>query len=123
MRSLPCMNLTSSVMGGSLLAQPGVDDSFSAGRRAGVEHVPDRFLVEPDQRDHYLVVGGEPADDPDGDGDVGVVGAGDLPQFMAAALPDSLEGGGLVIRLGREVVQCLQEGDRDLQEIAALLFV
>src|ERR1700756_1996870 len=92
MRSLPRMNLTSSVMRASLLAQPGIDDGFSARRPAGVEHVPDRFLVEPDQREHYLVVGGEPADD--SDGDVGVVGVGDPPQLMAAGLPDSLEGGG-----------------------------
>jgi hypothetical protein len=68
-----------------------------------------------------LVVGGEPADDPDGDGDgdVGVVGMGDPPQLVAAGLPDSLEGGGLLIRLSREVVERLQERDRDLQELAA----
>jgi hypothetical protein len=41
---------------------------------------------------------------------------------MAAGLPDSLEGGGFLVRLGREVVECLQERDRDLQELAALLF-
>jgi hypothetical protein len=69
---------------------------------AGVAHVPDRFLVEPDQSEHDLVVGGEPADDPDGD--VGVVRMGDPPQLMTAGLPDSLEGRGLLIRLGREVV-------------------
>jgi hypothetical protein len=40
---------------------------------------------------------------------------------MAAGLPDSLEGGGFLIRLGREVVKCLQQRDRDLQEPAALL--
>ena len=67
-----------------------------------------------------MVVGGEPADDPDGD--VGVVRVGDPPQLMAAGLPDSLEGGGLLIRLGREVVERLQERDRDFQELAALLF-
>jgi hypothetical protein len=91
-------------MGASLLAQPGIDDGLSSCRGAGVEHVPDRFLVEPDQREHDLVVGGEPADDPDGD--VGVVGVGDPPQLMTAGLPDSLEGRGLLIRLGREVVEC-----------------
>ena len=83
-------------------SQPGVDDGLSACCRAGVEHVPDGFLVEPDQCEHYLVVGGEPADDPDGD--VGVVGMGDPPQLMAAGLPDSLEERGLLIWLGREVV-------------------
>ena len=41
---------------------------------------------------------------------------------MASGLPDSLEGGGLLIRLGREVVESLQQRDRDLQELAALLF-
>jgi len=99
-------------MGASLLAQPGVDDGLSACCRAGVEHVPDGLLVEPDEREHDLVVGGEPADDPDGD--VGVVGVSDPPQLMAAGLPDSLEGRGLLIRLGREVVKCLQQRDRDL---------
>jgi hypothetical protein len=93
-------------MGASLLAQPGIDDGLSACCRAGVEHVPDRFLVEPDQREHDLVVGWEPADDPDGD--VGVVRMGDPPQLMAAGLPDSLEGRGLLIRLGREVVECFR---------------
>jgi hypothetical protein len=44
----------------------------------------------------------EPADD--SDGDVGVVRMGDPPQLMAAGLPDSLEGWGLLIRLGPEVV-------------------
>ena len=101
-------------------AQPGIDDGLSACCRAGVEHVPDGFLVEPDQREHYLVVDGEPADNPNGD--VGVVGVGDPPQLMAAGLPDSLEGGGFLIRLGREVVERLQQRDRDLQELAALLF-
>src|SRR6266851_1263210 len=85
MRSLPRMNLTSSVMGVSLLAQPGIDERLSARCRAGVEHVPDRLLVEPDQREHDLVAGGEPADDPDGH--VGVVGMGDAPQLVAAGLP------------------------------------
>src|SRR6266700_20864 len=79
MRSLPRMNLTSSVMRASLLAQPGIDDGLSAFRRAGVEHVPDHLLLEPDQRYHDLVV-------------------------------------------GREVVECLQERDRDLEELAAMLF-
>src|SRR6266700_964286 len=120
MRSLPRMNLTSSVMRASLLAQPGIDDGLSACRRAGVEHVPDHLLVEPDQREHDLVVGGEPADYRDSD--VGVVGVGDAPQLIAGGLPDSLEGGGFLIRLGREVVECLQERDRDLEELAALLF-
>jgi hypothetical protein len=82
-------------MGASLLAEPGIDDCVSACCRAGVEHVPDRLLVEPDQREYDLVVGGEPADDPDGD--VGIIGVGDPPQLMAAGLPDSLEGGGLLI--------------------------
>src|SRR4029077_10603083 len=58
MRSLPRMNLTSSVMGASLLAQPGVDDGLSACCGAGVEHVPDGLLVEPGQGEHDLVVGG-----------------------------------------------------------------
>jgi hypothetical protein len=107
-------------MRGSLLAQPGIDDGLSACCGAGVEHVPDGLLVEPDQCEHDLVVGGEPADDPDGD--VGVVGVGDPPQLMAAGLPDSLEGGGFIIRLGREVVERLQERDRDFQELAAPLF-
>jgi hypothetical protein len=40
---------------------------------------------------------------------------------MAAGLPGSLEGGGFLIRLGREVVERLQERDRDFQELAALL--
>jgi hypothetical protein len=104
----------------SLLAQPGIDDGLSACRRAAVEHVPDGLLVEPDQCEHYLVVGGEPADDPDGN--VGVVGVGDPPQLMAAGRPDSLKGGGFFIRLGREVVERLQERDCDFQELAALLF-
>ena len=47
---------------------------------------------------------------------------GDPPQLMAAGLPDSLEGGRLLIRLGREVVECFQERDRDFEELAALLF-
>jgi hypothetical protein len=88
-------------MGASLLAQPGVDDGLSA-CCGGVEPVPDGFLVESDQCEHDLVVGGEPADDPDGD--VGVIGVGDPPQLMTAGLLDSLEGGGFRIRLGREVV-------------------
>src|SRR5260370_34216213 len=67
MRSLPRMNLTASVIGVSLLAQPCIDERFPARCRACVEHVPDRFLVEADQGDHDLVVGGEPADDADGD--------------------------------------------------------
>src|SRR5260370_24670602 len=77
MRSLPRVNLTSSVMGASLLAQPGIDERLSTRCRAGVEHVPDRLLVEPDQREHHVVVGGEPADDPDGD--LGVIRVGDSP--------------------------------------------
>jgi hypothetical protein len=66
-----------------------------------------------------VVVGGEPADDPDGD--VGIVGVGNPPQLMAAGLPDPLEGRGFLVRLGREVVQRLQQCDRDGQELAALL--
>jgi hypothetical protein len=46
---------------------------------------------------------------------------GDPPQLVAAGLPDSLEGGGLLIRSGREVVERLQQRDRDGQELAALL--
>src|SRR5260370_29726482 len=80
MRSLPRVNLTSSVMGASLLAQPGIGERLSARCRAGVEHVPDRLLVEPRQREHDVVVGGEPADD--ADGDVGVLGGGDPPQLV-----------------------------------------
>jgi hypothetical protein len=41
---------------------------------------------------------------------------------MTAGLPDSLEGGEFLVRLGREVVERLQERDLDLQELAALLF-
>lgn len=41
---------------------------------------------------------------------------------MTAGLPDSPEGRGLLIRLGREVVERLQQRDRDFQELAALLF-
>ena len=47
---------------------------------------------------------------------------GSPPQLMAAGPPDSLEGGGLLVRLGREVVERLQERDRDPQELADLLF-
>ena len=47
---------------------------------------------------------------------------GDPTQLMTAGLPDSLEGGGFFIRLGREVVERLQERDCDFQELAALLF-
>ena len=54
------------------------------------KHVPDRFLVEADQGDHDLVVGGEPADDPDGD--FGVEGVGDSPELVPAGLPDAFEG-------------------------------
>jgi hypothetical protein len=64
-----------------------------------------------------VVVGGEPADDPDGD--VGIIGVGDSPQLVTAGLPDSLEGRGLLVRPGREVVQRLQQRDRDFQELAA----
>jgi hypothetical protein len=53
-------------MSASLLAQPGIDDRLSACCGAGVEHVPYRLLVDPGQREDDLVVGGEPADDPDG---------------------------------------------------------
>src|SRR5690348_8220519 len=85
MRSPPRMNLTSSVMTASLLAQPGIGDRLTARCRAGAAHVPDRLLVEPDQREHHLVAGGEPADDPDGD--VRVIRVGDPPQLMTAGLP------------------------------------
>jgi hypothetical protein len=51
------MNLTSSVIGVSLLAQPCINERFPACCRACVEHVPDGLLVKADQRDHYLVIG------------------------------------------------------------------
>jgi hypothetical protein len=104
-------------MRASLLAEPGIDERLSARCRAGVERVPDRLLVESDQREHHMIVGGEPADDPDGD--VGVVAVGDPPQLVAAGLPDALEGRGLLLRPGGEVVQRLQQRDRDGQELAA----
>src|ERR1700677_2867959 len=47
---------------------------------------------------------------------------GQPPRLMASGLPDSLGGGGFLVRLGREVVERLQERDRDLQELADLLF-
>src|ERR1700683_3175110 len=93
MRSLPRMNLTSSVIGTSLLAQPRVDHRLTACRRACVEHVPDRFLVEPDQGDHDLRITGEPADDPDGHRRIDWMGY--PPQLVSARLADSLERGGL----------------------------
>ena len=57
-RSLPRMNLTSSVISISLLAQPGTDERLPAHRGTGVEHVPDSLLVGADQRDHDFVVSG-----------------------------------------------------------------
>ena len=104
MRSLPRMNLTSSVMRASLLAQPGIDDGLSACCRAGVEHVPDGLLVEPDQGEHYLVVGGEPADDPDGD--VGVVGVGDPPSSWRRACQPRLKVGIASGLAGRSLSDC-----------------
>src|ERR1035441_8349552 len=98
-RSLPRMNLTSSVIGASLLAQPGVNECFPPGCRACVEHVPDRLLVEADQGDHNFVVGGEPADN--ADGDVGIKWMGNPPELVPAGLADSLEGRGLFGRLSR----------------------
>ena len=41
---------------------------------------------------------------------------------MALGLPDSLEGGGSLARLGREVVERLQERDRELHELTDPLF-
>jgi hypothetical protein len=40
------MNLTSSVISISLLAQPGIDECFSARRGTRAEHVSDGLLVE-----------------------------------------------------------------------------
>jgi hypothetical protein len=114
------MNLTSSVISFSLLAQPDIDKRLPARRRACVEHVSDRFLVEADQDDHDLVVGWEPADEPDGD--VGIVWMRDPPQLVPPGLPDSLEGRGLLGRLRGQVGERLQQRDRDGQEPAALLF-
>jgi hypothetical protein len=112
-------------MRASLLAQPGIDDGLSACCRAGVEHVPHGLLVEPDQREHDLVVAGNQqmirtatATATATSGSRG----GQPPRLMASGLPDSLGGGGFLVRLGREVVERLQERDRDLQELADLLF-
>jgi hypothetical protein len=113
------MNLTSSLIEASFLAQPGVDHRLAAYCRACVENVPDRLLVEPDQGDHDLLVAGEPADDPDGDGRIERVG--DPPQLMSARLPNALEGRGLLSRLGLEIVEFLQERGRDREESPALL--
>jgi len=46
---------------------------------------------------------------------------GDPPEFVPAGLADSLEGGGLFGRLGRQVGEGLQQRDGDGQESAALL--
>jgi hypothetical protein len=97
------MNLTSSLIGASLLPQPGVDHRLAAYCRACVENIPDRLLVEPDQGDHDLLIAGEPADDPDSDGRIERVG--NPPQLVSARLPDMLEGRGLLGWLGREVVE------------------
>jgi hypothetical protein len=58
MRSLPRMSLTSSVIGACLLAQQRIDQCLAACCRACLENIPDRFLVEPDQGDHDLLVTG-----------------------------------------------------------------
>jgi hypothetical protein len=47
---------------------------------------------------------------------------GDPPQLVPACLPDWLEGRGLLLRLGRKVVERLKQGDRDGEEPPALLF-
>lgn len=117
MRSLPRMSLTSSVIGASLLAQQRIYQCLAACCRTCVEHVPDRLFVEPDQGDHDLLVTGEPADDPDGD--VRIEWVGDPPELMAAGLPDSLEGRGFFGRLGREIVEFLQERGRDHEELCS----
>jgi hypothetical protein len=96
------MNLTSSLIGASLLPQPGIDHRLAACCRACVENVPDRLLVEPDQGDHDFLVAGEPANDPDGNGRIERMG--NPPQLMPACLPDAFEGRGLLGRLGLEVV-------------------
>ena len=119
MRSLPRMNLTSSLIGASLLPQLGVDHRLTAHRRACVENVPDRLLVESDQGDHDFLVAGEPADDPDGD--VRVERVGGPPQLVSACLPDVFEGRSLLGWLGREVVEFFQERGRDREEAPALL--
>ena len=41
---------------------------------------------------------------------------------MALGLPDSFEGGGSLAPLGREVVERLQERDRELHELTDPLF-
>ncbi len=65
-----------------------------------------------------MVVGGEPADDPDGDGRV--EGVGDPPQLVAAGLSYLFEGRGLFGGFGGEVRECLQQRDRDSEEPASL---
>lgn len=120
MRSLPRINLTFSVIGASLLAQPCIDERFPACRGARVEHVADRLFVEADQGDHDFVVGGEPADD--ADGNFGIKRMCDSPEFVPARLPDSLEGRGFFGWLLREVGEGLQQRDRDGQQSAGLLF-
>ncbi|WP_157180663.1 hypothetical protein [Protofrankia coriariae] len=87
---------------------------------AGVEHVADRLLVEPDQRDHDAVVGGEPADDPDRD--VRIERVGDAPELVAAGLPYPFESRGLLERSGQELSERLQERDGDGEEGASLFF-
>jgi hypothetical protein len=103
------MNLTFSVIGASLLAQPCIDERFPTRCGACVEHVADRLLVEADQGDHDFVVGGEPADD--ADGDFGIKRMGDSPEFVPARLPDSLESRGFFGWLLRELCEGLQQRD------------
>src|SRR5215471_5761660 len=120
MRSFPRTKVTSSLMRViSFLAEPCVDEGLSAYCCTCVEHISDRLLVEAYEGDYDALLGGEPTDNPDGK--VRVEGVGNSPKFVSAGLPDSLEGGGLLGRLGWQIGESLQEGDRGGQESAALL--
>ena len=98
-----CEPLTFFVIGASLLAQLCIDERFPARRGARVEHVADRLLVEADQGDHDLVVGGEPAND--ADGNLGIKRMCDSPEFVPARLLDLLERRGFLGWLLRESVR------------------
>jgi hypothetical protein len=60
MRSLPGLNLTSSLIGASLLAHPGIDHYPAPRRRACINSVSSRLLVESNHGDHDLAVAGGP---------------------------------------------------------------
>src|ERR1035437_5980308 len=120
-RSFPREKVTSSVIRGvSFLAEPRIDEGFSACCCACVEHISARLLVEADEGDHDALVSGEPADNPDGK--IRVEGVGDSPELVSAGLPDPLEGGGLLGRLGWEIGEDLQQRDCGGQESAVPLF-